>query len=360
MSDCDSLCGHLGRVLVFLLTAGGCTCAFFAVSTCEFFSYVSNEPSELPPPYTNVTAGFVGLLATYDEDGVCRVYDKIFVNYARESGASAFFITAQFSAVVGPGLGAIAFFLNLLEWFCYSRAWTYFVAVTCLILACCFQGLSFIIYGQREFCFDKVISADCELEIGAILSMSAAGTFYVATIAWCCLSRLPPLCCKHRAPSRDNSSKITGNSSYLVGAPDVPENHRSASNEFPIMGSGAAPWDAQQQRQPQNPFGDFQPQTSLFTEEQQYGGSQWVLPTSPSPYQDEQPSYADSSYAQPQYQAPRSRQLPPSWQLPTAPWDPNDPYGNSGTSGSYDNPFASGASQAPSYEYQRPAYGNLQ
>jgi hypothetical protein len=99
---CECALGQLGRFLMFLLLLGGCVCGFLAASSCEFFSYTDAQtPTSLPLPYRNVTDASVGIFGRFDKKGNCETYDSNFMD--AKDIFNAYWITAQWSAVFGPG-----------------------------------------------------------------------------------------------------------------------------------------------------------------------------------------------------------------------------------------------------------------
>jgi hypothetical protein len=138
---------------MFTLLAGGCVCAYFAAISCEFFSYSDHkDATQLPEPYLNVTSATVGLFGYFDEadaDGSCTNYEASFD--MDDDDFSAYFITAQFAAIIGPSCAALAWLLNGVEWLWWSNQCTYVLVICLLMLAFSVQGLTFMIYGQKEF-----------------------------------------------------------------------------------------------------------------------------------------------------------------------------------------------------------------
>ena len=99
---CECLIGQMGRLLMFLLLTGGMVCGFLAASSCEFFSYSDAADAEsLPGPYMNVTSASVGLFASFDKNAKCQFYDETLMN--ADGIFNVYWITAQFSAIIGPG-----------------------------------------------------------------------------------------------------------------------------------------------------------------------------------------------------------------------------------------------------------------
>jgi hypothetical protein len=138
---------------MFILLGGGCVCAYFAAVSCEFFHYESLQPDLLPEPFYNVTATSVGLLSFTDPatNGTCTNYNDLWIQAAQHGDFNPYFITAQFAALIGPCCGAVAWLINLLEWLFWSNQCTYVLAVAALMMAFSIQGLTFLIYGQRQF-----------------------------------------------------------------------------------------------------------------------------------------------------------------------------------------------------------------
>jgi len=186
----QNTCGNFGRFVIFLLTAGGAACSVMSLLSCEFFSYKSVDPSVLPLPYTNQTDGFVGILKFYEDGNIndesCQFYDEILF---QTTEMNIFFMIGQISSLVGPFAAIMAFVINLQEWVCCRNSCSYLVAFLMLFLAFVGQGMTFMIYGQKEFCFDENKSVSCRLEFGAIMSITAASAFYVASVVWCCMPR---------------------------------------------------------------------------------------------------------------------------------------------------------------------------
>lgn len=89
---------------MFSLLAGGCVCAFLAATSCEFFSYTDSlEAASLPPPFVNQTFGRVGIFGyIIDEanDDECTTYSETLMEAM--GTFNTYWMTAQFSAIVGP------------------------------------------------------------------------------------------------------------------------------------------------------------------------------------------------------------------------------------------------------------------
>jgi hypothetical protein len=138
---------------MFIFLAGGCVCAYLAADSCEFFSYTSKEPDQLPEPFFNVTTSSVGLFGYYfdETDDSCTHYDNQFIHASDNDGWNAYFVTAQFAAVIGPSCAALAWIINLIEWLFWSNQCTYVLVVILLMMGFTIQGLTFMIYGQQEF-----------------------------------------------------------------------------------------------------------------------------------------------------------------------------------------------------------------
>ena len=123
--------------------------------SCEFFSYKSVDPSVLPLPYTNQTDGFVGILKFYEDGNIndesCQFYDEILF---QTTEMNIFFMIGQISSLVGPFAAIMAFVINLQEWVCCRNSCSYLVAFLMLFLAFVGQGMTFMIYGQKEFWYD--------------------------------------------------------------------------------------------------------------------------------------------------------------------------------------------------------------
>ncbi len=127
-------------------------CAYLAASSCEFFSYESKEPESLPGPFLNLTAATVGIFSYFNEDeNECTNYDEIFTSALDANDFNAYFVTAQFAAVIGPACAAVAWLINLVEWLFWSNTCTYQLVVLFLIFSFAMQGITFMVYGQTEF-----------------------------------------------------------------------------------------------------------------------------------------------------------------------------------------------------------------
>ena len=125
-----------------------------SVLGCEFFWYKSLDASILPPPYTNQTEGYVGILRYKDEDGKCQFYDGLFL---QSNDFNNMFVASQFAAVVGPAAAFLALSLNTVEWLCCRLSCTYILAFLLLFLAFSAQALTFLIYGQDEFWYAELV-----------------------------------------------------------------------------------------------------------------------------------------------------------------------------------------------------------
>lgn len=142
------------------MTAGGCVCAYFAASTCEFFAYEvpddGDASSGLIPPFTDQSEGFVGLFGAYavvnDPSTTCESYPHVWIDAIRNNDdVSVYLVVAQFAAIVGPSLGAAAFLLNLVEWFLWAPNCSYVLSLVLLVGAFCIQGCTFLIYAVDGF-----------------------------------------------------------------------------------------------------------------------------------------------------------------------------------------------------------------
>lgn len=148
---CECLLGQTGRFLTFFLLAGGCICGYLAAMSCEFVSLQSQRPELLPGVFVNRTEADVGIFSYQNDKGDCTLYQDNFMQAKDAGDFNAYFITAQFAAVIGPSCGAMAWLINLIEWLFWSNTCTYLMAVAMLICSFGMQGMTFMIYGQREF-----------------------------------------------------------------------------------------------------------------------------------------------------------------------------------------------------------------
>ena len=214
-----------------------------ALLSCEFFWYKSLDASKLPPPYDENEEGYVGLLSVYDDQNQCQFYDDLFL---QNNDFNNMFLGAQFAALIGPSAGFLAFLINLLEWVFCIGTFSYFLTFAMLFIAFVAQGLTFLVYGENNFwcvwnnasnaqkddassrrnltfskhpslfspcllyiyypqydSFDDLTSADCQLKIGAILSIAASGAFYLASVIWCCMPRPDPACSKKATATKN-------------------------------------------------------------------------------------------------------------------------------------------------------------
>lgn len=203
----EKWCGWSGRTLTTLLLAGGIVCSVYTALSCEFFEFQVEPEHELPGRiFVNVTEGYVGLFGFSLTDGACLPQDQGFLPV----GFNELFFGAQICAVAAPSFAWCALFLNLLEIVCKFRC-SYFLTWLCLVLAVAAQGGTFLVYGQSEFCVDDG-TINCDFGLGAILSLVAAGSYYVALNVYCCMPRIEPY---YKYASRNQQPKAGTNNEPL-------------------------------------------------------------------------------------------------------------------------------------------------
>jgi hypothetical protein len=253
-------------------------------------------------------------------------------------------------------VAALAWIVNLVEWLFWSHTATYLLVILLLVVAFGAQGLTFMIYGQREFCYDDAIAGNCSLEFGAYMSIAATGAFYVAAIVWCCMPRTPPFCIAPAKTNNPTSVQQSQDYNEFYGAntvADMLEYKESNQNQPPedfepasVYDMGAAeptsPWADSQNRAP---IPKQQPQQRYYS-----GGG---------------PNEGDASSVPPGFYPADDPKF--GFQEPADPaWTPSasgaDPF--SGTTpmqhAEFDNPFLIDDSLPPTNPTSRPAYGNLQ
>ena len=246
------------RTLTTLLLAGGIVCSVYTALSCEFFEFQVEPEHELPGRiFVNVTEGYVGLFGFSLTDGACLPQDQGFLPV----GFNELFFGAQICAVAAPSFAWCALFLNLLEIVCKFRC-SYFLTWLCLVLAVAAQGGTFLVYGQSEFWYVMCLvfvcvchiatmlvilyysglvvvqtipyshvpfhtsftfhtllflsvddgTINCDFGLGAILSLVAAGSYYVALNVYCCMPRIEPY---YKYASRNQQPKAGTNNEPL-------------------------------------------------------------------------------------------------------------------------------------------------
>ena len=264
------------------------------------------------------------------------------------------------------------------------------MAVVMLLIAFAAQGLTFMIYGQREFCFNDAVAGDCTLEFGAYLSLAATAALYVAAIVWCCMPRSAPFCIAPGKNPSDLQTTAQKSQDYneFFGANTVadmleykesnqPQYQRTTSQPFEpasVYDGGAAeqpsrntsPWASSQLR------GPIPQQQQQQQQSQQYDGLSIISEmdesiTQPPPgfFPADDPSYGFQTPAPAGAALPIRRDTPDDLNSAAA-WTPN-PYGGDPfavaapiQSADFDNPFLLDNSIPPVDPASRPAYGNLQ
>eukprot|EP00934_Nitzschia_sp_Nitz4_P004190 Nitzschia sp. Nitz4//scaffold342_size18221//3533//4729//NITZ4_008793-RA/size18221-snap-gene-0.24-mRNA-1//-1//CDS//3329548571//4180//frame0 len=329
----------IGRLALFLLVAGGCVLSYLTYDSNAFFSYKTEAPDLLPAPFTNVTESDVGLFRYCNVNGTgCHTYDHLFIAAIKaqrkdnidEFSTNVFAIIAQFCAVCGPAFAALGGIMSTVEClFLGSTTCTLGLIGFCLNMGGIVQSLTFIIYGQSEFCFGSGVANDCQLGGGAIYSICAAGCFYFSALLWCCLPRVVrPSSSKRRAEESGGEDYYIGQGAHVATDEEAQQNNAFESDTI-MGGSPSSPnmWASSDQ-------GDIQATAT--------GSSNW---------QDEAEQPAAPSPA------------PAGWQDHTTEWTAHDTTNPTGSTYNdpYANPFLSEEDRAGGhYPPQRPAYGNLQ
>jgi len=114
----------------------------------------------------------------------CVFYEKQFWN----SSFNEYFLTAQFSAIVAPVLGFLAWIAVFSELLCCQYRGSFVVQNILFLLAFIVQWCTFFLFGQTGFCFHDG-AMKCEWKAGSILSIAAGGLYYICSILLCCMPR---------------------------------------------------------------------------------------------------------------------------------------------------------------------------
>ena len=210
-----------------------------------------------------------------------------------------------------------------------------------------------------EYSFDDEATEECSLEIGAILSIAAAGAFYLASVIWCCMPRSTPLL------KRGKSDKDTAGSRSVIDEEQAPAS-RSGPSAKSARGSNNTDTESRGRSWQQTDEKPSYRQSSAAASHGNYeenddsgygreamGGSAISDPTSSiqesSSQQQQQEQVQDaavvpyySSQQQPSASASYGQQLPPNYQSSyQSPHQP--PAGADGDE--WDNPFVEERSQ---------------
>jgi hypothetical protein len=151
--------------------------------------------------------------------------------------------------------------------------------------------------------FDQDVSAGCSLELGAILSISAAGAFYVASVVWCCMPRPHPMCKRLKEVERYDEPKSRDLAKEVPPAELEPD-------EMPAA-TVANSWQDVENRKP-----SFNQQQSLPDDQQPTAQVSWQADQIPA----ESSWQADQSPAESSWQAGQAPE-PSSFQDHTANWE---------------------------------------
>ena len=135
--------------LVFLVGAAAILCSVYAALSCEFLYYtMKNGASNPQPPFNTLPSSYVGFFGyTGPEHIKCIKYKDTFF----KSTFGQFFQTAMICAVVAPALATLAWFVNLVECCFCKMACSNLVSSMCFQTAMVLQGLTFIVYAERDF-----------------------------------------------------------------------------------------------------------------------------------------------------------------------------------------------------------------
>jgi len=322
--------------------------------SCEFFSFESREPELLPPPYFNISSGSVGLFNHFDYEGgnptTCdQTYDY-----------NIYFKIAQFAAIVGPAGAALAFFFNVMEWCCCKLQLTFFLTFFLLFLGFVGQGMTFMVYGQTEFCFDDNATEDCSLELGAYLSIAAASAFYAASVMWCCMPRAQPIMQRGRKSASGDSDDTKR---------DVEEPQKPVDRDAPPDAEGSHTWqsfDKSAFGQSRSGSGSYEdePEPEYASSSHFQGDSTTTSPTvevqQQSPYEQQQqqqqqpsPTTTSSYYQQQQQPPPPQQQQDPTGHVYSPAMQPtSSPPAVESAHDDFANPFEDGAEVQ---NYERPS-----
>jgi len=260
------------------------------------------------------------------------------------------------------GGAAMALIINMVEWFFWSNTFTYIVAIGFLLIAFAGQGLTFMVYGQREFCHDNDVGGDCTMELGSYMSIAATAAFYVSAIVWCCMPRSQPFCCTKENKNTESNAEKSQDYNDFFGANtvadmlDYKESNRYSRPMEPasVYDTGAAeqttssPWadsrnaDPIPQQRPAVRGGGGLPPGFYAADDPNYGFQGDTFRREPS---------GGSSGSYHNYQQQQSGGV--------------DPYGISAPMqhSEFDNPFVLDnnlPSSSDAAAASRPAYGNLQ
>ena len=258
------------------------------------------------------------------------------------------------------------------------------LTVVMLLMAFGAQGLTFMMYGQREFCFDDGVAGDCTLEFGAYMSIAATAALYVAAIVWCCMPRSAPFCI---APGKNNSDlETTAQKSQdyneFFGANTVADmleykgsNNPRTTTPQPFEPASVYDMGAAEQPATSSAWASSQLRAPIPQQQQQQAQydhlsiiSELDESTLPPPgfFAADDPSYgfqAATTSTTAAAALPIRRDTPEDLNSAAA-WTPNpyggDPFAAPIQSADFDNPFLLDSSIPPVDPASRPAYGNLQ
>lgn len=251
---------------------------------------------------------------------------------------------------------ALAWLLNLIEWFFWSHTCTYTLVVVLLLVAFSAQGLTFMIYGQREFCFDDQVAGDCQIEFGAYMAIAATAAFYSAAIVWCCMPRNPPFCVGQPPPKankgEDDENEFYGAHTRAMLQDDEDADYNNYGNTAP------------KELEPSSVYDQGASENVGWADSNNRGGI-------PQRSADDKDYYKHNSNPPPM--APVVESPPAEWDTPPShdrsiDWIANNNNGDLLASSSqdpagddFDNPFLLDDSNLPPEDpAHRPAYGNLQ
>jgi len=359
--------------------------------SCEFFSFQSQKPALLPGIFVNMTEANVGIFS-FQNRSDCVLYENNFIQAMDSGHVNAYFVTAQFAAVIGPSCGAMAWLINMIEWLFWSNTFTYLMAVLMLIASFGMQGMTFMIYGQREFCFDDNIAGECQMGMGAYMSIAAAGAFYIASVVWCCMPRSAPFCIargnkginKKAENSKDYDEFYAANTFETANTNPAPPQELENSNDYytPSGESSSLPWADSDNRPPI-------PNAPIVDAESQYSGAMVPMQAPYGNYSTNggmvpmqpqlQPSSSSFTTSTPMgYGSSSSTGGPPAgmsgpmvtpydgssgpinvgWQDHTSSWTGHEV--SNPMNATHEEPFANPFALEDPMPANRPAYGNLQ
>ncbi|KAG7372211.1 hypothetical protein IV203_018354 [Nitzschia inconspicua] len=182
---------RIKRAYILLLALSSVVFSILVIFSCEFFSYrtLDGQPWEgLMPPFDTLPSASVGLFSfsstvTYTGielsflDGECEKYDNPW-----KTGQTDFWLIAQWCAIVAPVVGFLAIIQFIMEMILCRIRCSFLLIPILFFAACGLQGCSFMIFADREFCFNAASQNQCRFDSGAWFSMAATVSYLILAI----------------------------------------------------------------------------------------------------------------------------------------------------------------------------------